>query len=32
MADDYVMEEVRRRGDGWKFLITDEIMKGGLRS
>jgi pimeloyl-ACP methyl ester carboxylesterase len=26
MADDYVMKEVGRRGDGWKFLITDEVM------
>ena len=22
-----LMEEVRRKGDGWKFLISDEIMK-----
>src|ERR1017187_3858298 len=28
MADDYVMKEVRRRGDGWRFLITDEVMDG----
>jgi pimeloyl-ACP methyl ester carboxylesterase len=28
MADDYVMEKVRRRGDGWKFLIADEVMDG----
>ena len=28
MADDHVMEEVRRRGEGWKFLITDEGMDG----
>jgi pimeloyl-ACP methyl ester carboxylesterase len=27
MADEYVMKEVKRRGDGWKFSITDEIMK-----
>jgi pimeloyl-ACP methyl ester carboxylesterase len=26
MADDYVMKEVTRRGDGWKFLITDEVV------
>jgi pimeloyl-ACP methyl ester carboxylesterase len=26
MADDYVMKEVASRGDGWRFLITDEIM------
>jgi pimeloyl-ACP methyl ester carboxylesterase len=25
MADDYTMKEVKRRGDGWRFLITDEI-------
>src|SRR6267378_1671380 len=25
MADDYTMKEVKRRGDGWRFLITDTI-------
>jgi hypothetical protein len=26
MADDYVLKEVRLRGDGWKYLLSDEIV------
>ncbi len=26
MADDYVMKEVNRRGDGWRFFLPDEVV------
>jgi hypothetical protein len=26
MADDYVLKEVRLRGDGWRYLLSDEIV------